>query len=138
MKKKPRLRPEKEGKNMQPDCSKKVSSPGIMDRILLAVSTAASSLFLSTGTTFAAEDLISKASSLLKESYLAFAGLDTGIAALAAVICIISMQISTSENKLQRRKDHLVRIAVCWAVILCLGTIIAYGKDFFDGMGYQG
>ncbi|MEY8369066.1 hypothetical protein AALA24_09880 [Anaerovoracaceae bacterium 42-11] len=134
MKKIPRLRPEKERKDMCIDCSEKIPSPGKIDRIILAVSTAASSLFLTTGITFA-EDIVDKVDEVLGVTYGQLAGLSTGIYALVALICFICVQTG-GDDTAKAWTRRFKRATICWIAILCFGAIVAYGEDLFSGMGY--
>ena len=83
---------------------------------------------------FAAEDLFSKANSLIVDIYNKIAGISTVLAGLMSAIAVIGAKISNNQHKVDQAWDWLKRIWVAWAVINGIGAFIAYIRPLFEGL----
>lgn len=81
----------------------------------------------------AGEDLFEVADRIIRDVYNHIAGISTVLAALMTAIAVITMKISTTQQKSDQAWDWLKRIWLAWAVINGIGAFIAYVAPLFDG-----
>jgi hypothetical protein len=84
--------------------------------------------------TFAATDMFTKASEIIKDVYNKIAGISTVLAGLMSAVAVIGAKISNNQHKVDQAWDWLRRIWVAWAVINGIGAFIAYVRPFFVGL----
>lgn len=117
-------------------CEKpKTAAPGRFDRALVGISAAASTMLCSTEMTFAA-DVFDKIGKAFGNIFNRVSIIVTVAAALVVGVSLLLM-ILDDEQGAQRHKNRIKRVAVAWAVFMCLGYIITYAEGLFKGMGYK-
>ena len=116
---------------------KGISLTGGANRYLLIAAATSIALMSSTVVTFAAGNIFTTISNTLKEFYVAFAGLNTGIFALMFLINLLRVYIASGQEQFHIW-GLLKKYLFVWAVIMCMGTLIAYGESLFAGQGWNG
>ncbi len=82
---------------------------------------------------FAADDIWTKASAIMKDVYLKIAGISTVAAVVTASIALLLMNFSHSGKTVDESRSWLKRICITWAVINSLNFIMAYVTPLFAG-----
>ena len=83
---------------------------------------------------YAAEDIWTKAETLIKDLYTSIAGISTVLAGLMSSIAVLGAKMSNNQHKVDQAWDWLRRIWIAWAVINGIGAFIAWIKPIFDGL----
>lgn len=81
----------------------------------------------------AAEDIWSKASSILKDVYGNVMGISTVAAIVTASIALLLMNFSKNGKTVDESRAWLKRIAITWAILNSMGFIMAYLTPLFSG-----
>ena len=83
---------------------------------------------------FAATDMWSKASDVMKDVYTKILGISTIAAIVTAAVALLMMNFSRSGRTVDESRAWLKRICITWAILNGLGFIMAYITPFFaDG-----
>lgn len=109
--------------------SKRISVPWIAYG--LAVFTMASMLF--TQPAYAAVNIWTKASDIMKDVYNQIVLISTVAAVVTASIALLLMNFSRSGRTVDESRAWLKRICITWAILNGLGFIMAYVTPFFSG-----
>lgn len=96
-----------------------------------AVFTLTSMLF--TQPVFAAENIWTKASEIMKDVYNQIVLISTVAAIVTASIALLLMNFSRSGRTVDESRAWLKRICITWAILNGLGFIMAYVTPFFSG-----
>jgi hypothetical protein len=83
---------------------------------------------------YAAEDMFTKANSIIVDVYNKIAGISTVLAGLMSAVAVIGAKISNNQHKVDQAWDWLKRIWVAWVVINGIGAFIAYVRPLFTGL----
>ncbi len=91
-------------------------------------------LLSSTITAFAAgEDMFEVADNIIRDVYNNIAGISTVLAGLMTAVAVVSIKMSSSQQKSDQGWDWLKRIWIAWAIINGIGAFLAYVTPLFDG-----
>lgn len=82
---------------------------------------------------FAADDIWSKASEIMKDVYTQVLAISTIAAVVTASIALLLMNFSKSGKTVDESRAWLKRIIITWAILNSLGFIMAYITPFFSG-----
>ena len=82
---------------------------------------------------FAADNIWTKASEIMKDVYGQVLGISTIAAVVTASIALLLMNFSKSGKTVDESRAWLKRIAITWAILNGLGFIMAYVTPFFSG-----
>lgn len=82
---------------------------------------------------FAADDIWSKASEIMKDVYTHVLAISTIAAVVTASIALLLMNFSKSGKTVDESRAWLKRIIITWAILNSLGFIMAYIAPFFAG-----
>jgi len=93
-------------------------------------------LFLSLQPVFAATDIWSKFSDVMKDIYGKLLGVSTIIAVTAAAVALLVRMISRNQRAVDEATSWLKRIVVTWLILNTLGFIIAYIQPLVQGGQY--
>jgi len=87
---------------------------------------------------FAADDIWTKASEIMKDVYTQVLGISTIAAVVTASIALLLMNFSKSGKTVDESRAWLKRIIITWAILNSLGFIMAYVTPFFQGGEWTG
>ena len=82
---------------------------------------------------FAADDIWSKASEIMRDVYTQILAISTIAAVVTASIALLLMNFSKSGKTVDESRAWLKRIIITWAILNSLGFIMAYITPFFSG-----
>lgn len=85
---------------------------------------------------FAAEDMWTKAKSIMSDVYNKILGISTLAAVVTACVALLLMNFSKNGRTVDESRAWLKRIAVTWCIINGLGFIMAYVTPLFQGGQY--
>lgn len=111
-------------------------------RFFLSVSSTMTTLFLTTSAAMAttktktSAGLFGKIGDILNEFYGEFVSISTIVTVLVIIVCLLLMQVAEDDNG-KRWLRRAKRAALCWCIIMILGSIVAFGEDLFSGMQYK-
>lgn len=88
-------------------------------------------------TVFAADDMWTKAKSIMSDVYTKILGISTVAAVVTASVALLLMNFSRSGKTVDESRAWLKRIIVTWAILNGLGFIMAYVTPLFDGGKYN-
>ena len=87
---------------------------------------------------FAADNIWTKASEIMKDVYTQVLGISTIAAVVTASIALLLMNFSKSGKTVDESRAWLKRIVITWAILNSLGFIMAYVTPFFQGGQWTG
>lgn len=87
---------------------------------------------------FAADNIWTKASEIMKDVYTQVLGISTIAAVVTASIALLLMNFSKSGKTVDESRAWLKRIIITWAILNSLGFIMAYVTPFFQGGQWTG
>lgn len=102
-------------------------------KILFMVFFSVCILACSTTNAFAATDVWSKATEIMKDVYNQIVLISTIAAVVTAAIALLLMNFSKSGRTVDESRAWLKRIIITWAILNGLGFIMAYITPFFTG-----
>ena len=82
---------------------------------------------------FAATDMWSKASDVMKDVYTKILGISTIAAIVTAAVALLMMNFSRSGRTVDESRAWLKRIVITWIILNSLGFIMSYITPFFAG-----
>lgn len=82
---------------------------------------------------FAADDVWTKAKSIMQDVYNQILGISTIAAIVTAATALLLMNFSRNGKTVDESRAWLKRIIISWAVLNGLGFIMAYITPFFTG-----
>ncbi len=82
---------------------------------------------------FAATDMWSKASDVMKDVYTKILGISTIAAIVTAAVALLMMNFSRSGRTVDESRAWLKRIVITWIILNSLGFIMSYITPFFSG-----
>jgi hypothetical protein len=82
---------------------------------------------------FAAEDMWTVASEIIKDVYTQIMGISTALAGAMSAVAVVGAKMSNNQHKVDQSWDWLKRIWIAWAVINGIGAFIAWFRPMFDG-----
>ena len=82
---------------------------------------------------FAADNLWTKASEVMKDVYTQILGISTIVAIVTAAVALVMMNFSRSGRTVDESRAWLKRIAITWIILNSLGFIMSYITPFFAG-----
>jgi len=85
---------------------------------------------------FAADDIWTKASAIMKDVYSHIVSISSVAAVVCASVALLLMNFSRSDRTVQESRSWLKRIIISWAILNGLGFIMAYITPFFSGGTY--
>lgn len=85
---------------------------------------------------FAAEDMWTKAKSIMSDVYNKILGISTIAAVVTACVALLLMNFSKNGRTVDESRAWLKRIAITWCIINGLGFIMAYVTPLFQGGQY--
>ena len=88
--------------------------------------------------TVLADDMWSKAETIMKDVYGKIVGISTIAAIVTASVALLLMNFSKSGKTVDESRAWLKRIAVSWAILNGLGFIMAYVTPFFSDGRWNG
>ena len=109
------------------------SGPG--DRLYAAFA-AMSLSALSITPVYAADDIWTKASDIMKDVYTQVLAISTIAAVVTASVALLMMNFSRNDRSVSESRAWLKRIIITWAILNSLGFIMAYVTPFFSGGQY--
>ena len=81
----------------------------------------------------AGEDIFTLGDKIIRDVYNHIAGISTVLAALMSAIAVITIKLSSTQQKSDAGLAWLKRIWASWAVINGIGAFIAYIQPLFAG-----
>ena len=81
----------------------------------------------------AGEDIFTLGDKIIRDVYNHIAGISTVLAALMSAIAVITIKLSSAQQKSDAGLAWLKRIWASWAVINGIGAFIAYIQPLFAG-----
>lgn len=96
-----------------------------------------SMVFIQYTTVFAADDMWTKAKSIMSDVYTKILGISTVAAVVTASVALLLMNFSRSGKTVDESRAWLKRIIITWAILNGLGFIMAYVTPLFDGGKYN-
>ena len=109
------------------------SGPG---KRLYAAFAAMSLSALSITPVYAADDIWTKASDIMKDVYTQVLAISTIAAVVTASVALLLMNFSRNDRSVSESRAWLKRIIITWAILNSLGFIMAYVTPFFSGGQY--
>ena len=100
--------------------------------------TTAGGLVFSTISAFAADDIWTQFSTLMKDIYGKVLGVSTIIAVTAAAVALVVRMVSRNQRAVDEATSWLKRIVITWVVLNSLGFIVAYIQPLVEGGKYNG
>ena len=100
--------------------------------------TTAGGMVFSTISAFAADDIWTKFSTLMKDIYGKVLGVSTIIAVTAAAVALVVRMVSRNQRAVDEATSWLKRIVITWVVLNSLGFIVAYIQPLVEGGKYNG
>ena len=91
-----------------------------------------------TQTAYAATDVWTKASEIMKDVYNQIVLISTVAAIVTASVALLMMNFSRSGRTVDESRAWLKRICITWAVLNGLGFIMAYVTPFFSDGKWSG
>ncbi len=85
-----------------------------------------------------AEDMWSKAKTIMQDVYAQILGISTIAAIMTASVALLLMNFSKSGKTVDESRAWLKRIIISWAILNGLGFIMAYVTPFFSGGQWTG
>ena len=85
-----------------------------------------------------AEDMWSKAKTIMQDVYTQILGISTIAAIMIASVALLLMNFSQSGKTVDESRAWLKRIIISWAILNGLGFIMAYVTPFFSGGQWTG
>jgi uncharacterized membrane protein YozB (DUF420 family) len=82
---------------------------------------------------FAADNIWTKASEIMRDVYTQVLAISTIAAVVTASIALLLMNFSRSGKTVDESRAWLKRIIITWAILNSLGFIMAYVTPFFAG-----
>ena len=116
--------------------SKKLTLRERLPRYYWTITSGVIALFLSLQPVFAATDIWSKFSEVMKDIYGKLLGVSTIIAVTAAAVALLVRMISRNQRAVDEATSWLKRIVVTWLILNTLGFIIAYIQPWVAGGQY--
>lgn len=95
-------------------------------------------LFLAMTPVFAADDIWTKFSTVMKDIYGKLVGISTIIAVTAAAVALLVRMISRNQRAVDEATTWLKRIVITWLILNTLGFIVAYISPWVSGGMYTG
>jgi len=92
--------------------------------------------FISMQPVFAATDIWTQFTNVMKDIYGKLLGISTIIAVTAAAVALIVRMISRNQRAVDEATSWLKRIVVTWIILNTLGFIIAYIQPWIQGGQY--
>ena len=89
-------------------------------------------------TVYAADDIWSKFSAMMKDIYTKLLGISTIVAVTAAAVALLIRMISRNQRAVDEATSWLKRIVVTWVILNTLGFIVAYIQPLVEGGQYNG
>ncbi len=86
---------------------------------------------------FASNEIFSKANSTIKELGVELMKLSTGAMVVIVIITTLMSMFSSNERSVSNALTWRKRAVVAWVLISCLGWLVAYGEDLFQGGSYD-
>ncbi|MCC8023817.1 MAG: hypothetical protein LIP16_00690 [Clostridium sp.] len=83
-----------------------------------------------------AADIFDIAKDAMQKVYSDVAGLATVGAVVCAAICLFLMNFSKSGKTVDESRAWLMRIVVCWAVLMTLGAIVIYMESIIPQQSF--
>ena len=93
-------------------------------------------LLVSIQPVFAANDIWTKFSEVMKDVYTQLLGISTIVAVVAAAIALIIRMVSRNQRAVDEASSWLKRIVITWIILNTLGFIIAYIQPWIQGGQY--
>ena len=87
---------------------------------------------------FAAEDVFTKAKSIMQDVYTQILGISTIAAIVTAATALVLMNFSRNGKTVEECRAWLKRIVISWAILNGLGFIMAYITPLFNGGQWTG
>ena len=81
----------------------------------------------------AGEDIFTLGDKIIRDVYTHIAGISTVLAALMTAVAVITMKLSSTQQKSDQAWDWIKRIWIAWVIINGIGAFIAYITPLFDG-----
>ena len=81
----------------------------------------------------AGEDIFTLGDKIIRDVYTHIAGISTVLAALMTAVAVITMKLSSTQQKSDQAWEWLKRIWIAWVIINGIGAFIAYITPLFDG-----
>lgn len=116
--------------------SKNDSTKKSLQKVIFSMYLMFLSLYVNCSLVFAAEDMWSKAKSIMGDVYTKILGISTVAAVVTASIALLMMNFSKSGKTVDESRAWLKRIVVTWIILNGLGFIMAYVTPLFDGGQY--
>lgn len=85
---------------------------------------------------YAAEDIWSKAQSIMADVYSKIVGISTVAAVVTASVALLMMNFSRNGKTVDESRTWLKRIVITWMILNGLGFIMAYITPLFQGGQY--
>lgn len=83
---------------------------------------------------YAADDMWTVATKIIKDVYSKIAGISTVLAGLMSAVAVIGAKLSNNQHKVDQAWDWLRRIWIAWVIINGIGAFIAYIRPLFSGL----
>jgi len=112
---------------------KHISIPRVINFLYVVVM-----LVVMMSTTVFAEDIWSKAESIMKDVYGNVVAISTVAAVVTSAIALLLMNFSKSGKTVDESRAWLKRIAITWAILNSLGFIMAYLTPLLSGGKWNG
>ena len=100
--------------------------------------TTAVGLAFSTISAFAADDIWTKFSSLMRDLYGKILGISTIVAVTVAAVALVVRMVSRNQRAVDEATTWLKRIVITWVILNTLGFIVAYLQPLIEGGKYTG
>ena len=81
----------------------------------------------------AGEDIFTLGDKIIRDVYTHIAGISTVLAALMTAVAVITMKLSSTQQKSDQAWEWIKRIWIAWVIINGIGAFIAYITPLFDG-----
>ena len=111
-------------------------SSNIRQILFWSFATLAIAIFISVQPVFAADNIWTQFSAVMKDIYGKLLGISTIIAVTAATIALLVRMISRNQRAVDEATTWLKRIVITWVILNTLGFIIAYLQPWFAGGQY--
>ena len=101
--------------------------------VRLAVFITALTAVFTVNASAAGEDIFTLGDKIIRDVYTHIAGISTVLAALMTAVAVITMKLSSTQQKSDQAWDWIKRIWIAWVIINGIGAFIAYITPLFDG-----
>ena len=101
--------------------------------VRLAVFITALTAVFTVNASAAGEDIFTLGDKIIRDVYTHIAGISTVLAALMTAVAVITMKLSSTQQKSDQAWEWLKRIWIAWVIINGIGAFIAYITPLFDG-----